>query len=84
MDGAPVQETVEIIELIEHELILNLKYKVGKNVFDMIYHKEKDKVMLMRDGEPVSKMSALEELSYKEALDICISYHHNRENEQLH
>jgi hypothetical protein len=74
------------VELIEHPLIINLKYRLKDHVFDMLYHKDKDKVFLLKNGEPCqeSDLSNDEVLHFKEALEICISYHHNKENESLH
>lgn len=74
------------MDFFENDLIINLRYRLGNHDFDMIYHKEKDKVMLLKDGTPagLDRLSKIEVESYKEALEICICYHHNKEDEQLH
>jgi len=74
------------MELVDYPSKIVLTYRVGKADFDMIYQKEKDSVRLYREGEPASleRMTEEEIASYKEALEICIVYHHNRETADLH
>ncbi len=39
------------VELTEHPLIINLKYRLGPSTFDMLYHKDKDKVARFLSAE---------------------------------
>ena len=72
--------------LTETDSILNACYKVERAKFDLIYHKEKDLVIVLKNGSHcgLEAMTPREVDSYKEALEICVCYHHNREDEPLH
>ena len=73
-------------DFLENEDVLVFKYSIENARFDMIYHKDKDKVMVLRNELPMrlEELSAKELEAYKQALDICICYHHDKENEALH
>lgn len=74
------------MEFHEDDDVITLKYQALDHRFDMIYHKEKDKVLVLKDKKPANldQMTPYEVDCYKEALEICICYHHNRADEPLH
>lgn len=68
------------LELLEDEHIIVLRWKSDTDEFDLIYKKEKDLVLVMKN-EKMAKLDALSDLEtgrYKEALTIAINYHHER------
>lgn len=78
-------EIDEGLKLTETPEILVLKYKHNPDMFELIYYKEKDKCMVMKNGKPaeLAKLNDSEVFKYKEVLEIAINYHHDRDHGYL-
>lgn len=84
MDLEEATDLLSDLVLEDHPSSINLKYSTGDHRYDMLYNKDKDLVTLFRDGQLAQNMDEFEKIAYKEALDICIRYHHNRDGEPIH
>lgn len=64
---------------------LFFEYRVSEIPFTLIYSKEKDICMILKEGRAceLKKLTETETERYKEVLDIAICYHHDREVEHL-
>lgn len=71
--------------LKEDDEYLYFSYKMSKIDYCLIYNKEKDICMVVKDGRAadLKSMSSAETERYKEVLDIAICYHHDRTVEYL-
>ena len=74
-------------KLLESPDQVIIKYKHAKDFFDLVYDKNKDKVLLIKNGKPANDniLRQDERDKFKEVLDIAICFHHDREDtENLH
>lgn len=73
-------------KILEDETTIVLKYIHAQDFFDLVYDKNKDKVLLMKNGKPAnSKLLRDDETQrFKEFLDVAICYHHDRDGEYTH
>lgn len=78
-------EIAEDLKLVETTEILVFKYKHSPDLFELIYYKDRDKCMVMKNGKPaeLNKLNGSETMKYKEVLEIAINYHHDRDGEYL-
>lgn len=72
--------------LYEYTDIITVTYKMNKCSWSLIYDKNKDICMLLKNKKPaiINELSFNESEAYKEALDIAITYHHDRDGETTH
>lgn len=72
-------------KILDDEKTLVVKYSHAGDLFDLVYDKNKDKVLLMKNGKPVNyKLLRDDETErYKEFLDVAICYNHDRDGEYL-
>lgn len=79
-------ETSEYPKIIENETAIVLKYTHADDFFDLVYDKNKDKVILMKNGKLTDHQTLRDDESsrFKEFLDVAICYHHDRDGEYLH
>ena len=68
------------IRFREDDTNIYFEYKISPDNYCLIYSKEKDVCMVIKNGKAadLKKLSEDETLRYKEVLDIAICYHHDR------
>jgi len=54
--------------------------------WSLIYNKDKDSCLLLRNGKPaiLKDLTSDEEGAYKDVLDFAIEYHHEKGDAELH
>lgn len=74
------------VEVSEDEKNLNFHYKYMGFRWCLIYDKNKDKCLLLKNGKPanVPKLSNHETEMYKEILSFAIEFHHEKGDAELH
>lgn len=84
MNSKKNTETYQL-KLHEDQNHLFLDYQHLNDKFSMIYSKEKDLVLILKNKRPVdlNKLSKSETERYKDVLDIAITYHHNRDGAMI-
>lgn len=73
-------------KILEDEGTIVLKYTHAQDFFDLVYDKNKDKVILMKNGKLANSKDLREDETdrFKEILDVAICYHHDRDGEYTH
>lgn len=73
-------------KMIESNEQVIIKYKHARDSFDLVYDKNKDKVLLIKNGKPANDNGLRQDEKDKfiQMLDIVITFHHDREEENLH
>lgn len=74
------------VKIIETDQYLDVKYSVGMHRFDLMYDKNKDLAMVIKNGvaADLKKLSIQETDCYHEALEMAITYHHDRDGCPTH
>lgn len=69
-------------KIIEDTDSFVIKYSHARDMFDLVYNKTKDKVLLIKNGKPANDnvLRQDEREKFKEILDIAICFHHDRED----
>ena len=79
--------TCEIgIKLKEDEKNLYLDYDFGGFPWTLVYNKFKDKCLLLKQSKPaiLKTLTEDEKSAYKEVLEFAISFHHEKEDAEIH
>lgn len=73
------------IKLYEDDNHVYCDYSLGKDKFSLIYEKEKDICLLVKNKKPANLNLLIDDevKRYKEVLDIIICYHHDRDGTYL-